>query len=78
MLFVVITFRTRSVSLLWLTLFCLPILVDVIFDVSGQTAVANELRFATGLMAAVAFVLATYPRFINAASKSLAPEARGD
>ena len=78
MLFIVKTSRKRAISLAWLLVFCLPILFDVIFDVIGQTAAANEMRFATGLMAATAVALFIYPRFINVASKSLAPEARGD
>lgn len=78
MLFIVKTSWKRVIPLVWLTLSCLPILVDVFFDLSGQTAIANELRFATGVLAAGTIVLFTYPRFINAASKSLAPKARGD
>lgn len=78
MLFVVITSRARAISLLWLAVPCLPILTDVILDLSSQTSVANELRFATGMAAASAVVLFIYPRFINAARNSLAPEARGN
>lgn len=78
MLLIVITSRARAISLVWSTVICLPILIDVIFDVTGQTAVANELRFVTGLIAATAVALFIYPRFIKVACKSLAPKARGD
>ena len=73
-LFVVITSRTRHISLICFFALCTPILVDVAFDFSRLFSIANELRFATGLLGAIAAILYVYPRFLKAASNSLAPD----
>ena|GEM_PF-1596578 len=73
-LFVVVTSRTRQITLPWLLVLCAPILVDVAFDLSSHYSIANELRFATGLLGAISVTLFVYPRFLKAASNSLAPD----
>lgn len=74
LLFVAATHRTRHISLAWMLILCAPILVDVVFDLSRLLPIANESRFFTGLLGAIAVTLCVYPRFLKAASNSLAPD----
>lgn len=75
-LFVVFTSRRRPISLPWFLFLSTLILIDVAFDLSRHFALANALRLATGLMGAIAVILFIYPRFINTALNSLAPDHR--
>ncbi len=75
-LFVVIAGRLQPISFTGLIVTCLPMVVDVIFDLSALVDWPNLGRVLSGTLAGVGTTLFIYPRYLELLRYSLARRQR--